>query len=197
MDRFTERAHKPGGTVDRAVADPVHAIRALSDADLVRLRALARLWSRRLPAGHGWADLLNEAIARALDGSRQWPPGVPLVSFLSGIMRSICDDQLRRMRRERAVLVRCEDPEDLGAASEEAQSSPDPERILAAAQAVAAIHQMFADDPAALQIISGLAEGLSAREICALSRMSDRDYDTARKRMRRALLPAGLHRSGR
>ena len=26
--------------------------------------------------------MLNEAIRRALDGSRPWPPGVPLLAFL-------------------------------------------------------------------------------------------------------------------
>jgi hypothetical protein len=29
---------------------------------------------------------------RSLDGSRRWPPGVPLLALLSGVMRSICDD---------------------------------------------------------------------------------------------------------
>jgi RNA polymerase sigma-70 factor (ECF subfamily) len=192
MDRFTERMRN--SLVVPAGGDPAAAIRALSDADLVRLKALARLWSRKLPAGHGWAEVLHEAIARALDGSRKWPPGVPLVNFLSGIMRSICDDQLWRARRERDVLVRCEDPDDLCIWGEETRSSPDPERVLAATQALVAIHQLFAGDAAAMKIIEGLADGLSAREICAIYRMSERDYDTARKRMRRTLLRAGLHR---
>ncbi len=71
-------------------------------------------------------------------------------------------------------------------------SARDPERMLAAAQRLAAIHRLFAGDPAALKIIAGLAEGLDAGEICRRYALSDREYDTTRKRMRRALLRRGL-----
>jgi DNA-directed RNA polymerase specialized sigma24 family protein len=188
MDRFTERFRGFVVTVDHTTVDVARAIHALSDNDLVRLKALARLWSRGLPGGIGWADVLNEAIVRVLDGSRQWRPGVPLLAFLSGVMRSICDDHWRRARRE---FSRDElDPQ----ASEE---TPDPERTLAAAQALAEVNRLFASDPCALKIITGLAEGLDAREICRQYGLSEREYDTARKRMRRALLRCGLARSSR
>ncbi len=162
-----------------------------SSADLVRLKALARLWARGLPGGVGWTDVLHEAIARALDGSRKWPPDVPILAFLSGIMRSICDDQWRRARRELEVLVHGEDLADLCGSGDE-MKSPSPERVVAAAQSLAAIDLLFACDPLALKIIAGLAEGLTPREICKLHGMSERQYDTTRKRMRRALLRCGL-----
>ena len=132
--------------------------------------------------------MLNEAIVRVLDGSRPWPPGVPLLAFLSGVMRSICDDHWRRLRRE--ALTRRGDVADLAATAEE--PSPDPERTLAAAQALGEIDRLFAGDRPVLQIIAGLSEGLTAREICRVYEMTERDYDTARKRMRRALLRCGL-----
>ena len=188
MER-TERNRGNVGTVDHTTADVARAIHGLSDNDLVRLKALARLWSRGLPGGLGWTDVLNEAIVRVLDGSRPWPPDVPLLAFLSGVMRSICDDQWRRARRE--ALLRVGDLPDRPSV-EGAEGAPDPERVLAAAQALAAIHELFADDPSALTIIAGLAEGLTAGEICRHYGMTERDYDTARKRMRRALLRHGL-----
>jgi DNA-directed RNA polymerase specialized sigma24 family protein len=191
MERFTERSGRSIVTVDNTTVDVACAIHGLSDVDLLRLKALARLWTRGLPGGVGWADLLNEAIARALDGSRRWPPGVPLLAFLSGAMRSICDDHWRRARRDLELFVRAEDLSDPGA-GEEAESPPGPERILVAAQALAAVNALFADDPPALKMIAALAEGLTAREICKLYDMSERDYDTVRKRMRRALLRRGL-----
>src|SRR5262249_46044154 len=106
MERFTERNGQAIVTVDNTPVDVARAIRALSDTDLVRLKALAQLWVRGLPDGLTWSDLLNEAIARALDGSRRWPPGVPLLAFLSGVMRSICDDHWRRARRDHELFVR-------------------------------------------------------------------------------------------
>jgi RNA polymerase sigma-70 factor (ECF subfamily) len=173
-------------TVDRTTVDATRALQALSDADLVRLKALARLWSRGLPGGIGWADVLNEAVLRVLDGSRRWPADVPLLAFLSGVMRSICDDHWRRRRRE----PRAEADAAFGLSAED--TAPDPERTLAAAQALVEVHRLFARDPCALKIISGLADGLTASEICRHYGVAERDYDTARKRMRRALLRDGL-----
>jgi DNA-directed RNA polymerase specialized sigma24 family protein len=192
MERFTERNGRAIVTVDSTALDIAQAIRALSDTDLVRLKALAQLWVRGLPGGLTWADLVNEAIARALDGSRRWPPGVRLVAFLSGVMRSICDDHWRRVRRDHELFVPGEDLADPGACGEEADLPPGPERLLAAAQALAAVNSLFAHDPPALKIIAALAEGLTAKEICNLYAMSEREYDTVRKRMRRALLRSGV-----
>jgi len=190
MERFAEGSGIRVVTVDNTTADVARAIHALSDTDLVRLKALARLWARGLPPWVGWADVLQEAIARALDGSRRWPPGVPILAFLSGIMRSICDDQWRRARRELEVFV-SGDVVDLCASGDE-MKSPSPERVVTAAQSLAAIGRLFASDPLALKIIAGLAEGLTPPEICQLHGMSERQYDSTRKRMRRALLRCGL-----
>jgi len=191
MERFTLRSDRPIATVDTTTRDVARAIHALSDADLVRLRALARIWTRGLPAVWSWSDVLHEAIARALDGSRRWPPGVPILAFLSGIMRSICEDQWRRVRRESRMLAR-EEGEFGAAEDDERSAATDPERALAAAQALAAVTALFAADPFALKVIAGLADGLTPAEICRLYAMSERDYDTTRKRMRRALLRRGL-----
>jgi DNA-directed RNA polymerase specialized sigma24 family protein len=188
MEGIFERKHGIAITVDHTAVDVARAIRALSNTDLIRLKALAQLWSRGLPGGLGWTDVLNEAIVRVLDGSRAWPPGVPLLAFLSGVMRSICDDHWRRVRRE--ALTRHGDVAQLGLSAEDA--SPGAERTLAAAQALVEVNRLFAGDREALKIIAGLAEGLTAGEICRFYAMSERNYDTARKRMRRTLLRCGL-----
>jgi len=188
MERFTERSTEAIVAVESTTADVARAIHALTAAELLRLKALARLWTRGLPEVLGWSDVLHEAIARALDGSRKWPPGVPILAFLSSIMRSICDDHWRRARREGRLLARDDDRE----AGEGEAQAPDPERALAAAQALAAVNELFCGDAAALKVIAGLADGLTPAEICRLYGMSERDYDTTRRRMRRALLRRGL-----
>ncbi len=160
------------------------ALAALSEMDLLRLQSLARLRARGLPPDIGWADLLHEALVRALDGSRRWPPGVPLLVFLAGVMRSLCDEIWRRRR----YRVEGSEEEARGAACPAA----DPERVLAAGQAVAEIYRLFAGDAAALGILSGLADGLSAEEIRTLHGLSPVEYASARRRMRRTLLRAGL-----
>jgi len=180
------------GVVDAAgsAAAVSRALAALSEIDLLRLRALARLRSRGLPHGIDWSDLLNEALARALDGSRQWPVGVPFLVFLAGVMRSVCDEFWRRRRREAELIAFGINTEADGA--DVACPAADQERVLAACEAVAAIYRLFAGDPVALCIISGLANGQSAEDIRVLHGLSPVDYNSARRRMRRALMRAEL-----
>ncbi|GLR87628.1 RNA polymerase sigma factor [Bradyrhizobium iriomotense] len=186
MERLTITP-RPDDAVARAV-DVASAIDALSDLELVRLKALARLGSRGLPGGLGWSDILHEAIARVLDGSRPWPPDVPILAFLSGVMRSICSDHWRRARLEQRLLVSRDDPHQQSWLDDEADGVPDPERVLAAAQALANVYRLFEADPSALKIIAGMADGLAAREICKVNGLSELDYETTRRRIRRALL---------
>jgi DNA-directed RNA polymerase specialized sigma24 family protein len=190
MEDFAKRTNSSAATVGNTTVDTMYAIRALSDVDLLRLKAIARVWARGLPGGVGWADVLNEAIARVLDGSRRWRRACRC--WPSCRMRSICDDHWRRARRDLELLVQWDDYVDLAAPEEETQSAPDPERVLAAGQALAALDRLFAGDAPVLKIIAGLADGLTAKEICRVYGMSECEYDTARKRMRRAILRSGL-----
>jgi len=178
---------RPSTPLERAVA-----LRLVSDMDLLRLKAIARIHARGLPPDVSWSDLLQEALARVLNGSRQVPNDIPLEVFLSGVMRSIRAEHWRRVRRDAQHRRASEDLQE--SASSEAElldPAPDPERALLAQQELEAIATLFADDPIALQIIVGLGDGLSADEIRAACGLTKTEYDSARKRMRRALLREG------
>jgi DNA-directed RNA polymerase specialized sigma24 family protein len=157
------------------------ALAALSEEDLLRLRAIARLRARSLPDGMSWSDLLHEAVLRALTGARPWPPGLSLVAFLAGVMRSIGDEQWRRHRRRR----------DLPALSDSG-GADDPERTCAAAEALVAIQRLFLSDTAALKVIAGLMSGMVAEDIRRHYDLTAVEYDTTRRRIRRTLLRHGL-----
>ncbi|HLG88727.1 MAG TPA: sigma-70 family RNA polymerase sigma factor [Alphaproteobacteria bacterium] len=167
---------------ETAIGEALSA-RLLSETDLLRLKAIARLHARGLPPGIGWMDLLQEAILRMLQGSRRKPPDLPIVAFLAGVMRSIRSEHWRRAQREADAQAWL---------AAESGPSVEPEERLAAVQALAAIDRLFAHDPQALQIIAGLGEGLTAERIREVYCMSKTDYDSTRKRMRRALLREGL-----
>jgi RNA polymerase sigma-70 factor (ECF subfamily) len=177
---------------DEATAAIARAIQSLSEGDLLRLKALARLRARSLP-GVEWADVLNETIMRALSGTRRWPPGVPIISFLAWSMRSVCDEYWRKTRRERRVIVSSEDTRTTWP-PDQADEAPDadPERTAAAVQMLAVLDALFAQDETALKIIAGLEDGLSAAEIRLRYGLSETEYDSARKRMRRTLLRHNL-----
>jgi DNA-directed RNA polymerase specialized sigma24 family protein len=170
------------------------SLKLVTEADLLRLKVIARLHARGLPSHVSWSDLIQEAFSRVLDGARQRPDGVPLVAFLGGVMRSIKAEHWRRARREATQLPKLRaEVEAAGPAGAEAcDPTPDPERSLIAMQELSLIDQLFANDGRALQLIFGLADGLSPDEICASYDMSKTDYDSTRRRIRRVLLREGL-----
>jgi DNA-directed RNA polymerase specialized sigma24 family protein len=157
------------------------ALAALSEEDLLRLRALARLRARALPDSVSWSDLLHEAVLRALAGARPWPPGVPLLAFLAGVMRSLCDEHWRCHRRQHDL-----------SALPDSGGADDPERACAAAEVLTAIQRLFASDTAALKVITGLISGMAAADIRRQCGLTAVEYDTTRRRIRRTLLRHGL-----
>ena len=169
----------PAGPPERDVGA---ALAALSQEDLLRLRAIARLRARFLPPGTmSWSDLLHEAVLRALTGARPWPPAVLLLAFLAGVMRSLCDEQWRRHRRQDHLST-----------LHGSGGADDPERACAAAEVLAAIQRLFASDEAALKVITGLMSGMAAEEIRCHCDMTAVEYDTTRRRIRRTMLRYGL-----
>ena len=129
-----------------------------------------------------------------LDGSRRQPEDVPMVAFLAGVMRSIKEQywrQARRGARQLPKLLAELGPIDFRE-DELPDPAPSPERRVIAIQEMDAINKLFEDDLQARQIIAGLYEGWTPEETCATYAMSKTDYDSTRKRMRRALVRAGL-----
>jgi DNA-directed RNA polymerase specialized sigma24 family protein len=175
-------AHAFDALVEKTPAAKALELELVTRNDLLRLKVLARLHARGLPPEVAWTDLLQEAFARVLDGSRRQPVGLPIVPFLAGVMRSIKTEHWRRARREARQL-----PKLLPASP-----TPNPESGLIAFQELSAIDKLFADDPQARQVLTGLAEGRSPDEICAFNNLSKTDYDSTRKRIRRVLLREGL-----
>jgi RNA polymerase sigma-70 factor (ECF subfamily) len=176
-------------------AETAMALKLVSEVDLLRLKTIARVHARGLPPDVGWADLLQEAFARVLNGTRRQPEGLSVVMFLAGVMRSLKSEHWRRAIRESRYGQTFRDEQSAVDDAQDTQfsnSAPGPERSLSALQELAAIDRLFVDDPIALQIIAGLAEGDSAEQIRDGADIAKIDYASARKRIRRALLREGL-----
>jgi DNA-directed RNA polymerase specialized sigma24 family protein len=183
------------GTVEQIRAPAGRALeeKLVSEADVLRLKAIARLHARGLPPHVSWSDLLQEAFTRVLDGSRRRPPDLPIVPFLAEVMRSIKEQHWRQYRsRVRQHPKLLAELDGVLASGELADPTPSPERRVLATQQMEAMSALFTDDPPARQIISALYEGLTPEETCATHAMSRTDYDSTRKRIRRALIRAGL-----
>lgn len=182
--------------MDKRVLRPAEtalALELLSRMDLLRLKAVARIYARGLAPEGVWEDMLQEAITRAITGSRRLPEGVSMVAFLAGILRSLRADYWRRARREsRDDQLRIDHESDESLALDLTDPTPGPERALEARQQLTRIKQLFADNPLARTIIDGLGEGLSAEQIRLRAGLSKTDYNSARRRIRRTVLREGL-----
>ena len=175
-------------------AEVAMALNLISRMDFLRLKAIARLHARGLPPDVSWDDLLQEAFTRALVGSRRKPQSVPMVAFLAGIMRSLRAEHWRRTRGGPASCetMRIDHQRDLSRAAELRDPASDLEQSLLASEQIEALERLFAGDVVVLGIIAALAEGRSAAQIRATMKISKTVYDSARKRLRRALLREGL-----
>ena len=182
---------EPKRLTEKQILSPTQtavALGLITEMDFLRLKAVARLYARGLPADVGWDDLLQEALTRVIVGTRKTPDGVPTVAFVAGIMRSLRSDY--RRRAQHTQLTAADTGGDGGTALTDALS--DPERAMTVRQELEAIERLFEDDRAAVQIIACLGRGLAADQICTVLRISKTEYDSARKRMRRKLLREGL-----
>src|SRR2546421_510874 len=75
----------------------------LSAADLLRVKQIAKMRSAGLTAVD-WEDLVNEAVSRALAGTRRWPRTVPFIAFLAQTIRSVASEEWRRLDQEHVTL---------------------------------------------------------------------------------------------
>jgi DNA-directed RNA polymerase specialized sigma24 family protein len=166
------------------------ALELVTEMDLLRLKAVARLYARGLPPDVSWDDLLQEAFTRILVGTRRRPEAVNMLAFVSGVMLSLRSEHRRRALQgldtdKQRTLQRLEE-------AALADPAPGPERLLSGQQELTTILRLFAGDERAQQILLGLGDGLTAEQIRAAAGMSRTDYDSTRKRMRRCLLREGL-----
>ena len=174
------------------VQECIEALQALTAREWERLNYLAHVRATGLEPLEG-RDLLNEAIARLLGGSRRWPRKVSLVVFLRETMRSIADSYLNRLDKrkevpESAVLADAETGDGIVEAAPDV--SMEPEARTLASETLAHIEDLFSRDEDAMTLISGLAEGKSPSEIQIETGMDARRYATTRRRVRRRVIQA-------
>ena len=179
--------------VQRKMATPQECaagLRKLTDAELRRVDEAARLRAVGL-SGLDGSDLYQEAIARMLEGRRQWPLDVPLEVFLRKTVQSIASDYRRRQEAAGVVAesdVRADPETGDGAIAMAGDVSMAPQERVSAADTLARIDAMFRDDADAQAVIAGKAHGLSPAEIQKEHAMNDTRYATTLRRIRRSVV---------
>jgi RNA polymerase sigma-70 factor (ECF subfamily) len=151
--------------------DEIHKIfQLITVAQRTALVKIARVYAHAT-IYPGYEDLLNEAYARVLGGTRVWPRSVGTVPFLRNVMRSIASDW--RDKGQSADV----DVDSIPIENHSAEARVDMERIIA----------IFNDDPIAQRIILAMLEGLRGEELRETSGLTETEYQSKRRKIRRWL----------
>jgi DNA-directed RNA polymerase specialized sigma24 family protein len=174
------------------------ALSALTDEQLLKLRNFARFRINGLgqkSGGRDYEDLLGEAVKRTLAGDRRWNKSVGFFQHLRGAMRSTSTHWKENFDKgEGRIGLPTSWPNVEGEGNGHflhlPSGAPDCERVLSAKQTLEEVEQLFTDEPLIREIIDGLRDNLSGPDIQHILRLSQVQYETAVKRMRRKVRAA-------
>jgi hypothetical protein len=148
----------------------IKAIKGLTDGEKTALVRIARFYARKTP--YDYEDLINEAYCRVLDPERRtWRRDVPVLIFLSGVVRSIAWEWRSHSLNELIEVG------DQGAGALGAIAKMDAMKVLS----------LFNDDQVAQKIVLGMMEGARGEELEQASGLSKTEYESKRKKIRRRI----------
>jgi RNA polymerase sigma-70 factor (ECF subfamily) len=178
---------KPSEDTTLSVTEVTARIRAMSDADKVRLIRASNYLS--FAGVRPAQDLRQEAIRRAIDGTRKCRPDLPIVVFLKGVMRSIAwaDRKATACAPKLGVVPKT------GAAAQHDIADP---RLSAEDKIVQqdrleeireSILGLFHDDADARFIAEGMMDGIQGAELKELLNLSETEFASKRRLVRRRI----------
>jgi len=166
------------------------AVSALPRAHWLRLHKVARALCRN--AHFEAEDLLQDAFTRALEGSRRCARTVNIVHFLVGVMRSIASDWRKACKR-RLEIIGPASPTGLlqEVVVKVRDERPAADDWIASAQEATcikrAILDLFADDGVAQRMLEGIFDGMAGEELRSLTELSQTQFASKRRLIRRRI----------
>lgn len=175
--------------VNKSANEITDRLRALTDAEWMKLRLIARYHCNGRGLGH-WTeptDLLQEALLRTLDGSRNCPSGVAVIKFLDGVMRSLADGEWEKHSKRPVLVAIAGHGGEPGIAPDPVDVRPDSEKALLYTQARQRLIDLFKDDAEAQIIVEGMMDGMDGQELRDLTELDPVAYDSKRRLIRRRI----------
>ena len=180
--------------MDQAVAtrsrDEIEsAILAFTPDELLRLHKVS--WSYALRYRFEAEDLLQEAIARTLDGSRKCPVNISAVKFLAEAMRSIAHGESEKMENRVVIvpLASTDDPE--GEVRDPPDPTPSIEQNLINEESAAILHDsilsLFEEGTPARDMVEGMMDDWTTEELREVMGLDQTAYASTRRLIRRRL----------
>ena len=158
--------------------DVIEKIETLSDNDYLKLAQMGRIWCTNI---RGWTnnDLFNETITRLLEDKRHVPTDVNFTYALSQIMRSLANE----IRVQQTKFTMDVDEEEL-----EIEDNRTTLDTLINQETLAELLERVGNDTTAAEVLKLRAQEFEPNEICSKLSINKTTYDSALKRIRRAVI---------
>lgn len=170
----------------------------LGPEDHRRLARLAEVRARKVPDLIG-SELLNEAIARILEGTRPWKKSVDFTAFVCEVMRSIASEYLGKFKTRKKHAINYEnelirgDYEEADKVEGEFNQAPCPgltpeqqlEREQKAKKELEILEGLFCDDETASMVVMAWSDGYKKDQILEEFGYTSTEYESAVKKIRR------------
>lgn len=186
----SEDPEEAGG--EHATLDQVaEALAKLGPRDHGRIELVGRLMAVGTALSAG--DLVNTAVERLLAGRRHWHRKETIVGCLARTMKSVVRDWWRRKQaieitaEADALFVEDDNGEETGIVDRAASDDADPERALIARRAFDELKAALQDDKNTWEIALARAQGETPEDIRYAYDLTETEYDSALKRLNRAL----------
>ncbi|WP_129590244.1 sigma-70 family RNA polymerase sigma factor [Roseovarius nitratireducens] len=164
------------------------AIGELSTADWMRLRSAAQLYAV-YPVEPD--ELVQEALCRAIAGSRKCPREVSVVRFVAEAIRSIAHDELQKVEHQRdEVSVHDDAIEDPDSITPREPGPTAEERMISNEQARGMenrLLELFDGDDEAQLIVLGMLTGTEGAELKEVTGLDQTGFNSKRRYVRRKI----------
>ncbi len=177
-------------------------IEALTDDHWVRLKHSADIYVYKL----GWKadgrtgdDLMQTALIQLLEDTRRWNKNkVDFFQFLIWAMRSISSNWANTYKKDKTPVLEADlrrenkEGKTFSPLDHEHDHTPNPENQLINRQILKKIDGLFNDDDRAQMVLEAWKEGCDHAGVRELWDLSQNEYNTIVRRIRRRLITAGI-----
>ncbi|OOY04592.1 sigma-70 family RNA polymerase sigma factor [Thioclava sp. F28-4] len=164
------------------------AIGEFSDADWMRIRGAAQLYAVYPVEPE---ELIQEALCRAIAGTRKCPKDVSVVRFVAEAIRSIAHDELQKVEHQRdEVSVHDETIENPDAITPQEPGPTAEERMISNEQTRGTenrLLELFEGDDEAQLIVLGMLTGTEGAELREVTGLDQTGFNSKRRYVRRKI----------
>lgn len=172
-----------------SVAEVTERLRSLTGADALLIKRASVYLS--FGCVRSPQDLRQEAFKRALAGSRKCPRHLTTPTFIYGVMRSIASADRKALGRARELSVVPKENSGSATILDGIDPRLSPEDLTIKSQDFIEIKKrilgLFEDDLVAQTLAEGMIDEMEGKELRAFVGLSEKDFDTKRRLVRRRI----------